>query len=520
MPQAAQHAPISLQQYAELQGAVALLQEENQELKYQLAWLKRQLFGSKSEQRLIEDPAQTGLLFGQLPKPEQATALEQISYTRNKHKDRGTAVTDQGLRFDDTVPVEVIELSDPDIAAIPAEHRVLISEKVTHRLAQRPGSYVVLEYRRKVIKDARCRQLHTPAAAANVLDNSLADVSLLAGMLVDKFVYHLPLYRQHQRLGQAGITLSRTTLTTLCERAIGLLEPIADAQLKHNLQSRVLAMDETPIRAGPSKKTQGKLHQGWYWPVYGQDHEVNFIYSPSRGAEVVKQALGEHFSGVLVTDGYAAYGKYAAARPEVTPANCWAHTRRQFERAKDIEPEAAAEALAIIGELYAIEREISDRQLDAQAKLALRQKSSVATVKTFWQWCESQRTRIDLLPGNPLAKALKYALARVEELQVFLSDADVPIDTNHIERALRPIPMGRKNWLFCWTEVGARHVGIIQSLMSTCRLHGVNPHRYLVDVLQRVGQHPASRVEELTPRVWQQTFAADPLLSDLDRVRQ
>ena len=107
-------------------------------------------------------------------------------------------------------------------------------------------------------------------------------------------------------------------------------------------------------------------------------------------------------------------------------------------------------------------------------------------------------------------------MARVDSLKVFLSDPDVPIDTNHLERALRPVPMGRKNWLFCWTDLGAKQVGIIQSLLVTCQLHGINPHTYLVDVLQRISQHPASRVVELTPRVWKTKFADKPLCSDLD----
>jgi transposase len=117
--------------------------------------------------------------------------------------------------------------------------------------------------------------------------------------------------------------------------------------------------------------------------------------------------------------------------------------------------------------------------------------------------------------SNPLSKALAYAMKREQALKVFLSDPDVPPDTNHLERALRVIPMGRRNWLFSWTESGAEHVGIIQSLLVTCKLHGVNPYDYLVDVLQRVGSHPASRVEELTPRLWKERFASSPMRSDL-----
>jgi len=138
-------------------------------------------------------------------------------------------------------------------------------------------------------------------------------------------------------------------------------------------------------------------------------------------------------------------------------------------------------------------------------------------VDKFFAWVAEQFERQGLLPSNPLTKALAYVRERRAGLEVFLADADVPMDTNHIERALRAIPMGRKNWLFCWTEVGARHAGIVQSLIVTCRLHGVDPYTYLVDVLQRVGQHPASRVAELTPRNWKTLFADQPLRSDLYR---
>ena len=155
------------------------------------------------------------------------------------------------------MPREVIAVSDPEIEAIPAERRVRIGEKITYRLAQRPGSYVILEYVRPVYKFLDDLSIVTTPAPANVLEKSGADVSFLAGMLVDKFCYHLPLYRQHQRLLQSGIQLSRSTLTTWAGRAIDLLRPIVDAQAVHVLQSRVLAIDEVPIKAGHQGK--GKL---------------------------------------------------------------------------------------------------------------------------------------------------------------------------------------------------------------------------------------------------------------------
>jgi len=468
---------------------------------------------------LIDQSSHSGLLFDALPESDKPTPTEQISYTRRKgFKDRGDAVTDSGLRFTDDVPVEVIHVNDPEVQAIPEEHREVIDEKVTHRLAQRPGSYVVLECRRAVVKDKRNERIHSTPAPANVLDNSLADVRFLVGILIDKFCYHLPLYRQHQRLSASGITLSRSTLTQQVERAIALLKPIYDAQLEHILLSKVLAMDETPIKAGRAKP--GKMKQTWFWPVYGQADEVCFIHSPSRGTKVVLEALGEHFDGTLVTDGHSAYTCYAEKRPAVTHANCWAHARRTFEAALNDEPTAAGQALELIGQLYRVEEQIRKKNLHGQPKLDWRTQHSIPIIKDFWAWCDRQRQRMDLARSSPLLKALGYVSGRQAELEVYLCDPDVPIDTNHLERALRPIPMGRKNWLFCWSEVGARHIGVIQSLLVTCRLHDVNPYIYLVDVLQRISEHPASRVSELVPRVWKETFASNPLVSDLHRVSQ
>ena len=455
------------------------LQAQVQTLQTQLDWFKRQLFGAKSEKRLEIDPAiQADLLAAlgeDLPAPVKPET-EKITYERRKLRSDKT-VTDTGLRFDDSVPVETIVLSSPELTNVPEDERVLITEKITYRLAQRPGSYVVLKYVRPVIKRKETDELVTPLAPVNVLDKSIADVSFLAGMLVDKFMYHLPLYRQHQRLRQCGIEIARPTLTSLSGRAIDLLEPIFDAQFEHILKSRVLAMDETPIKAG--RKAKGKMRQGYLWPLYGEADEVVFSYTPSRAAGHVRDVLGESFNGTLVSDGYEAYARYARQNTLVTHAECWAHTRRYFERAKEADPEAAARALELIGELYRIEAHIRDRKLTDETKLKYRTEHSEPAVQAFWQWCDEQCQRHDLLPSHPLTKALKYAMGRTDPLKVFLSDPDVPIDTNHLERALRPIPMGRKNWLFCWTELGAQQVGIIQSLLVTCKLHGINPHIYL-----------------------------------------
>lgn len=429
---------------ARLTEEVNALRAQLAEAQQQLAWFQRQLFGRKSEKRRpIEDSGQGELLAGLAEPPEHPVPppTETISYQRNK-KRREQAVNDTGLRFDETVPVELIEVAAPELQGEAAEHYEVISYKSTYRLAQRPGSYVILEYRRPVVKRREATSaLVSPPAPANVLEGSLADVSFLAGMLVDKFSYHLPLYRQHQRLAQSGIELSRATLTGLAGRAIELLRPIYDAQLEHILASRVLAMDETPIKAG--RKAKGKMRQAYFWPIYGQADEMAFCYAPSRAGAHVHTLLGERFTGTLVSDGYEAYARYARVRSEVTHAKCWAHTRRYFERAQEAEPQAAREALDWIAALYAAEGKIRKLGLEGEAKLAARTRECEPLVRGFWQWCQNQCQRLDLLPRSPLAKALQYALARVEALEVFLADPEVPIDTNHLERGLRAIPMGR-----------------------------------------------------------------------------
>ena len=171
-----------------------------------------------------------------------------------------------------------------------------------------------------------------------------------------------------------------------------------------------------------------------------------------------------------------------------------------------------------IGALYRIEAQIRAQALTGAAKRDWRLTHAKPVVDAFFVWAETQIERAALLPSNPLTKALHYALERREALSVYLDDPEVPIDTNHLERALRPIPMGRKAWLFCWSEVGAEAVATLQSLMVTCRLHDIDPYDYLVDVLQRIDRHPAREVHLLTPRLWKQHFAADPLRSDLQRL--
>ena len=518
---------------SEQQNVVVSLLAENQQnltekdqeiaaLTKQLAWFKRQLFGQKSEKRDMEDnPYQQTIadLLKDLPPAPKDTKEEKqtIRYERGKAKKNQLegSPEDSGLRFSQDVPVKEIVLTPPELEGEQSDDYEIVRYEHTYRLAQQPTSHMVLKYIRPIIKKKSTQALKTCAAPSNIIDRSIADVSFIVGMLVDKFVYHLPLYRQHQRLTQNGIFLARSTLTNITSRAIELLRPIYDSQLKSILQSLVLAIDETPIKSGRVKKPgkkKGKLKQGYYWPLHGDRNEVCFTYSASRGSQHLFDQLGD-FRGTILSDGYCAYNRFVEAQQAIL-ANCWAHSRRKFEEIQEAFPKESAIALAYIGRLYEFEEVIREQKLSEKEAQAYRQKNSKPVVEAFFIWCFEQHQRIDVLPKEGLLEAIAYVRNRETELKVFLDNSAVAIDTNHVERELRVIPMGKKNWLFCWTEIGAELVGIVQSLLVTCRLHEVNPYDYLVDVLQRIDHHPASEVADLTPRLWKEKFANDPLRSD------
>ena len=522
------HANTATMSAAELLGVVrsqaqmiATQAEQIGTLKHQLDWFKRQIFGQKSERFApTPDPMQLylGEVVGTTPQPvTPPVKLKSVAGHTRRAPVKDAADTGEEVPFFDesVTPVQTIVLAPAEIEGLSSEDYEIIGEKVTYRMAQRPGTYQVIRYRRLIVKlkDGSQRILCLPAPQG-VLEGSRADVSLLAGMLVDKFAWHLPLYRQHQRMEAGGITVSRPWLTQLSQQAIGLLSPIHDAQLASIRCSRVIAMDETPIKAG--RGGHGKMNTGYFWPVYGEQDEVCFPFHASRAGAHVRATLGltPKAGSVLLTDGYAAYARYAE-KTGVTHALCWAHARRAVFEAQGSEPEAVADVLALLQGLYAAEEQIRELKLEGEAKQQHRLMHSKPIVERFFDYVARHLEKHGLAPANPFIKALHYARERKDGLEVFLTDPDVPIDTNHLERALRVVPMGRKNWLFCWTELGARHVGIIQSLIVTCRLHKIDPYTYLVDVLQRVGEHPASKVAELTPRRWKSLFADNPLRSDI-----
>jgi transposase len=513
----------------ELRRSHETLEREHEKLKQshatqaqQIAWFKRQLFGPKSDRWVKPSDAQVFLgeaLAGSPSSPPPSPDSPEIEVPA--HRRRRVArprSPEEALRFDPRVPVVTVHVPNPEVPEAERDQWVVVGEKVTDRLAQRPGSYVVIREVREVLKRKRDETFSCPPASSSVLEGSSVDVSLLAGLMIDKLRYHLPLYRQHQRLEAAGVRIGRSSLTRYFQDGADLLTPIYEAQVRSVLESVVLAMDEIPVKAG-RKKTKpggrGQMKTGYYWPIYGDRDEVVFPFADTRSHSVVSETLKE-YCGTLLTDAYEAYDRYAATRAKVELAKCWAHTRRVFVEAQESEPALVAEVLTRIERLYEHEAEV--RGQTPEAIREKRQTESAPIVAAFFDSLRQALEERVLLPSSPFTKAARYALDREKALRVFLAKPEVAIDTNHLERALRPIALGRKNWMFCTTESGARELGIVQSLLVTCQLHGIDPYTYLVDVFQRVQTHPAKLVRELTPRLWKARFAETPMRSVIDLV--
>ena len=272
-------------------------------------------------------------------------------------KDRGDAVSDTGLRFNGQAPVIDITVTPPETEGLSEDGYEVISERVRCRPATLEFKHVVIRYHHIKVKIRGTGALAGAPARESVFKNSCADVSFVAGLLIDKFLWHLPLCRRRRMLAAAGITVNRGSLSQWANRAIALLKPIHDAQWRSVLRSAVIQMDETPIRAGRRPGKPGRMKKGYLWPALGDRGEVVFPFAASRQHRHAAAFLGD-YAGTLVSDGCGAYEACAAARSgAVRRQGCWVHTRRNFWEAKVDHPAVAGEALARIAALCRIEEE-------------------------------------------------------------------------------------------------------------------------------------------------------------------
>jgi transposase len=299
-----------------------------------------------------------------------------------------------------------------------------------------------------------------------------------------------------QRFKREGIALSDSTIGGWISATADLLEPLYDALAEEARSSGYVQADETPIQVqDPQKK--GKTHRGYYW-VYRAPlpQLVVMDYREGRSRDGPAAWL-DGFEGALQTDGYAAYDAFEH-HLAITTYGCWAHARRYFFEAKDSSPDEAAVALAEIAKLYEIERGLRDEHATAEERRAARQEHAVPVLDGMKAWLESQQA----LPKSPLGKAVGYALKSWKKLVRYAGDGRIEIDNNLVENAIRPIALGRKNYLFAGSHAAARRAAVIYSLLATCKAHDVNPQVWLADVLARIPTHQARHVAELLPHRW------------------
>ena len=458
-----------------------------------IAQLQRMLFGQKRE-RFASDPAQGSLPFegsaGQ-QQHQETRHQEEITYVRNKqsranHKGR--------LPLPDHLPVEQIEIyPEGDLSGM-----VCIGSEVTEELEVEPARFYIKRYIRYKYapKGSHSDGVRIGELPERVIDKGIPGPGLLATILVDKYVDHLPLYRQRQRFLRENIPIAPSTLEGWAARAMDRLEILYNHLLGQTKARGYLQVDESPIKVLESPK-KGSCHQGWYWVYHSPiEKTVLFDYQPTRGAPAPKRILDE-FAGYLQTDGYSVYKKIGSGEG-ITHIGCWAHARREFERALDNDGERAGVALSWIQDLYEVERYARQQQMSPDQRKTYRLDHALPVINTLGTWIYQQAPQV--LPKSQIAKAMAYAANRWDALSGYLHDGTLEIDNNLVENAIRPLALGRKNYLFAGSHLAAQRAAMAYSLLGTCKLHGVNPTQWLTHVLANILQTKYNDVPSLYPQ--------------------
>jgi hypothetical protein len=326
--------------------------------------------------------------------------------------------------------------------------------------------------------------------------------TFLVLMAVNKFLWHLPIYRQQQGLKLQGIKLSRESLVRWTIEFGAVLKVIPQAVAGQIRAAPVVHMDETPLVVGKGTKHEDKEYKkGYLWPILAPGIGVAFHYRDGRAWKEVSELLKD-FSGTLVSDAYDAYEDYVT-KTNVRWQLCWMHIRRNFVEAEASNKELAGQALSYIRELYAIEAEL--RGEDNERRALGRERRSRPVLEAFHQWLVTQSASPAVLTDKELSTAVWYVLNRWEAACLFVRDGAVPIDNGAIERAQRPSKLGARNWLHCSSEIGAETVAIFYTLIGSALMHGIHPYYYLLDLTKRLDT-PGLTADDLTPLKWKKRF--------------
>lgn len=468
------------------------LEEDKVYLKAQINKLQRMLFGQKRE-RFEHKDGQMSLPFeadpAQVQKQEE-TITEKIEYVRKKqskeHKGR--------LPLPDHLPVEEIEIyPEGDLLEM-----VCIGKEITEELEAVPARFFIRRYIRYKYAPKSKEGVIIGQLPERVIDKGIPGAGLLAMILTDKYLDHLPLYRQRQRFLREKIPIPSSTLEGWAKAGMEKIEILYQQLVTDTKGQGYLQVDETPIKVLESDK-KGACHQGYYWVYHNPiDKTVLFDYQPTRGAKG-PQAILTGFKGYLQTDGYAVYEKIAASK-DITHLACWAHARREFEEAKDNDRAKAEKALGYIQELYLIEAKAREENYTPEKRKEIRLTYSLPILNELGKWI-SQEVKTTL-PKSQIGKAMRYTIERWDALTAYLYEGILEIDNNLVENAIRPVALGRKNYLFAGSHQAAQRAAMIYSFFAICKKHEVNPFAWLKYVLENIMSTSIQSLKNLYPQTF------------------
>lgn len=492
-----------------LTNQTELLQKKIDELLSQIAWLNRQLFGRKSEKLAALDPNQLSLFDSTLPVEEQVkldAAHDEAVAAIRQHESK-TKAERRNRKLLEGLPVVEIFV-EPQGIDLNLYKR--IGEERTRTLEFEPGKLYVKEIIRPKygLKDNI-----TPAAEgisgiviaplpASPIYKGLAGASMLAEILLQKYEYHVPFYRQVKEFRHLGIHISESTLSGWFKPVCGLLRPLYDELKRQVLQSDYIQVDETTVDVINKEKRQ--TDKEYLWMARSVMEKLVFFHydNGSRSQQTVKNLL-EPFKGYLQSDGYNAYNVFEE-KAGVCLVACLAHIRRHFETALDENHSLAEHALKEIQELYRIERMADKEELSCLQRAELRQRLATPILESLEKWME--QTYPQVLPKSRTGQAIAYAYPLWPRMKPYLRDGRIRIDNNLAENAIRPLTISRKNFLFCGNHEAAENTAIICSLLATCKAQEVNPREWLNDVITQLPSYlekgAGKDVKELLPNVW------------------
>ena len=478
-------------------------------LKEQIAWFQRQMFGKRSE-KIIRDLGDSAVQY--LPgfedwlmktEPESKKSEEKLvtAHKRRSPENKGK----DSITIPDDLPVERIEIDLPEEEKICSEtglSLVKIGDEVSRKLAHKPGSFFIKEYVRPIyVMPKKAEEgIRIAEMPDSIISKCRADESLLADIITKKFADHLPLYRICEILSRMDIRISRQLLSQWVVR-IGLsLRPLYDLMLQNILNTENIFIDESPLdMLAPGK---GKAHQAFMWVIAGgkEKDPPNRIYhfKTDRKHCNAVELIGE-YSGILHSDKYGAYEKLAADK-KIKWCPCWVHIRRKFFEVEQGDLKFRDWCIRKIRYLFMFERVAWNRS--PEERLRIRQEKEVPIIDELIKAVKEKLIDSKILPKSKLKQALGYFFSLVPYLKNFTTDPWARIDNNVAERAIRPLTIGRKNWMFVGSEDGGIAAAVFFTLVQTCRALRINPNEYLDDILRRFMSHPHNRLHELLPENW------------------